>query len=100
MRVLRFWLVVSVAAGLAMGQRGGDALDINTATPAQLRALPGMGEVYARRVIEGRPYTAKNQLARRGVLPQEEYERIAPLVVAHRVAKAPPPVRLPVRPPL
>ena len=60
-------------------------LDINTATAAQLKALPGMGDEYARRVIAGRPYTAKNQLATRGVLPQAEYEQIREFIVAHRV---------------
>jgi competence protein ComEA len=59
-------------------------LDINTATAAQLQALPGMGEAYAARIIAGRPYTAKNQLAGRGILPKDEYERIRERIVAHR----------------
>jgi len=59
-------------------------LDINTATADQLSALPGMGAAYAQRVITGRPYTAKNQLATRGILPKDEYERIRELIVAHR----------------
>jgi competence protein ComEA len=59
-------------------------LDLNTATPAQLAALPGMGREYARRVIAGRPYHAKNQLVRRGILPSAAYARIRDLVVAHR----------------
>ena len=62
-------------------------LDINTATPAQLRALPGMGDAYVKRIIDGRPYTAKNQLVTRGVLPQTAYERIREGVVAHRLAR-------------
>jgi competence protein ComEA len=64
-----------------------DLLDINTATPAQLRALPGMGDAYVQRIIAGRPYTAKNQLTRRGILPESAYEQIKPLVVAHRPKK-------------
>jgi competence protein ComEA len=64
-----------------------EPLDINTATPHQLNALPGFGPAYTRRVIAGRPYTAKNQLATRGVIPQGAYERISDLIVAHRVAK-------------
>jgi competence protein ComEA len=63
-----------------------EPLDINTATPHQLNALPGFGPAYTRRVIAGRPYTAKNQLATRGVIPQGAYERISDLIVAHRVA--------------
>src|ERR1700744_5227236 len=44
-------------------------MDINTATAAQLKSLPGMGDAYAARIIAGRPYTAKNQLTQRGILP-------------------------------
>jgi DNA uptake protein ComE-like DNA-binding protein len=61
-----------------------DLLDINTATAAELNVLPGMGDAYAQRVIAGRPYTAKNQLTTRGILPAAEYERIKPLIIAHR----------------
>ena len=61
-----------------------DLLDINTATAAELNRLPGMGDAYAQRVIAGRPYTAKNQLTTRGILPAAEYERIKALIIAHR----------------
>ena len=64
-----------------------EPLDINTATPHQLNALPGFGPAYTRRVIAGRPYTAKNQLFTRGVVPQGVYQRVSDLIVAHRVAK-------------
>jgi len=61
-----------------------DLLDINTATAAQLAALPGMGAAYAQRVIAGRPYTAKNLLTKRGILPESAYQRIKGLIIAHR----------------
>jgi DNA uptake protein ComE-like DNA-binding protein len=61
-----------------------DLLDINTATAAQLKALPGMGDAYAQRVIAGRPYAAKNQLTTRGILPVEAYDKIKALIIAHR----------------
>jgi competence protein ComEA len=64
-----------------------EPLDLNTATPRQLRALPGFGDAYVRRVIAGRPYTAKNQLVTRGVLPQSAYDKIASRIVAHRPPK-------------
>ena len=59
-------------------------LDINTATAAQLKALPGMGDEYVRRIIAGRPYTAKNQLATRGIIPQSVYQQIRDQIIAHR----------------
>ncbi len=62
-------------------------LDLNTASAEQLRALPGMGEAYVARVIRGRPYTAKNQLLTRGILPQAAYEAIREHIVAHRPAR-------------
>jgi competence protein ComEA len=62
-----------------------ELLDINTATAEQLKALPGMGDAYVQRVIAGRPYTAKNQLTTRGILPAVAYEQIKPLIIAHRV---------------
>lgn len=61
-------------------------LDLNTATLNQLKGLPGMGVVYARRIIEGRPYTAKHQLLTRGILPQEAYDKMKNNVVAHHLA--------------
>lgn len=64
-----------------------ELLDINTATVEQLRALPGMGEAYVRRIVEGRPYSSKNQLVTRGVIPQQAYERIQSRIVARRVQK-------------
>jgi competence protein ComEA len=62
-----------------------ELLDINTASAAQLKALPGMGDAYVARIVAGRPYTAKNQLTKRGILPAEAYDKIKPLIIAHRV---------------
>ena len=63
-------------------------LDINTATSDQLKALPGIGDAYAARIIGGRPYTAKNQLTTKGVLPQATYDKIKNQIVAHKAAAA------------
>jgi competence protein ComEA len=68
-------------------QTSDDPLDINKATPRQLRTLPGFGDAYVQRVIAGRPYTAKNQLVTRGVLPASVYEQIASRIIAHRPPK-------------
>ncbi|GAA3769958.1 hypothetical protein GCM10022270_33550 [Terriglobus aquaticus] len=66
----------------------GEPLDLNTATPDQLKALPGIGDAYAKRIIDGRPYTMKNQLTQRGILPQATYDKIKDSIVAKRPASA------------
>jgi len=84
-RFPRIFPILTFAATLAFAAQPTSApLDINTATPTQLKSLPGMGDVYVRRIIAGRPYTAKNQLVLRGVLPQAAYEQISARIVAHR----------------
>lgn len=65
----------------------GDKLDINTASADQLKAIPGIGDAYAKRIIDGRPYTAKNQLTSRGILPVAVYNKIKDQIIASRPKK-------------
>jgi len=39
-----------------------EIVDINTATKEQLTSIAGIGEVYAQKIIDGRPYAKKDQL--------------------------------------
>jgi len=62
-------------------------IDINTATADQLKAIPGIGDAYSKRIIDGRPYTAKNQLVTRGILPQGVYDKIKDQIIASHPKK-------------
>ncbi len=77
----------STSAGRSQNTDEESKLDLNTATPDQLKALPGIGDAYAKRIVAGRPYTAKNQLVNKGILPQGAYDKIKGNIVAHRVKK-------------
>jgi competence protein ComEA len=70
----------SAATGSASQQSG--LLDINTASSADLKALPGIGDVYSQKIIQGRPYQSKDQLVSKKIVPQSTYNKIKDVIIA------------------
>ncbi|WP_260706244.1 ComEA family DNA-binding protein [Edaphobacter flagellatus] len=98
-RLLALVLLFTMPLSFAVAQKSAKAaaapaaatpdnkLDINTATADQLKAFPGIGDAYSKRIIDGRPYTAKNQLVTRGVLPESVYNKIKDSIIASKPKK-------------
>jgi guanyl-specific ribonuclease Sa len=64
-------------------------VDLNSASKEELDALPGIGEAYAQKIIDGRPYKSKNDLVRKGVLPASVYDKVKDQVAARQSSNNP-----------
>jgi competence protein ComEA len=63
-------------------------VDINAASKEELTALPGIGDAYSQKIIDGRPYNSKRDLLTRKILPQATYDQVSDKIIAHHVAGA------------
>ncbi len=64
-----------------------ELVDINSASEAELKAVAGIGDTYAGKIVAGRPYANKTQLKSRKILPGPVYEKVKELIIAKQAAK-------------
>lgn len=57
-------------------------LDINSATKKELMELPGIGDALSQKIIDGRPYKAKNELTQKKILTDDVYAKISDQIIA------------------
>jgi len=63
-----------------------ELIDLNSATKQELMALPGIGDALSQKIIDNRPYRAKNELTQKKILTESVYEKISDLVIAKQGA--------------
>jgi hypothetical protein len=68
----------AAAQGVREGwnRNGHGALDVNSATEADLVSLPGVSRRDARRIIANRPYADKHDVVTKGALTEDQYQDI------------------------
>ena len=72
----------SKSGGQKAAASANELMDINSASKEQLATLPGIGDVYSQKIIDGRPYKSKSELVQKKILPQTTYNKIKGMIIA------------------
>lgn len=62
-----------------------ELVDINSATEAELKAIPGIGDEYSKKIMAGRPFANKSQLLSKKIVPKPVYDKVKDMIIAKKV---------------
>ena len=68
----------------AAEKKHGAKVDLNTASAADLKAA-GFSDDEAKKIIDGRPWTRKDELVKKNVMSEDAYKKVKDGVVAHQM---------------
>lgn len=63
-------------------------VDINSASKEELAKLPKIGDARSEAIIKGRPYSGKDDLLKKKILPKDAYNAIKDQIIAKQAPKA------------
>jgi competence protein ComEA len=72
----------SAAKAGTTATKAGPVIDLNTATAQDLKTLPGIGDAYAAKIIQNRPYANKTQIVSKAGVPHATYDKIKDQIIA------------------
>jgi competence protein ComEA len=64
-------------------------LDINSGPIEDLKALPGINDAYAQKIVAGRPYEKRDDLVSRKILPPSTYKKIKDRIITVETGQIP-----------
>jgi|JI6StandDraft_1071083.scaffolds.fasta_scaffold174470_2 DNA uptake protein ComE-like DNA-binding protein len=70
------------AAPAAAPAKAAEPMDINSATAKQLATLDGIGDARSAAIVKGRPYSGKDDLVNKKIIPQDVYDKIKDKIIA------------------
>jgi len=99
MKMKRFFLIAALAVAVAFTSVADDKkaapakpaaakpaaaklVDINSASQADLEALPAIGKVKAGKIIAGRPWKGKDDLVAKNILSAADYAKVKDMIIA------------------
>jgi len=69
-------------APAAAPAKAAEPMDINSATAKQLATLDGIGDARSAAIVKERPYSGKDDLVNKKIIPQDVYDKIKDKIIA------------------